>query len=103
MHVFDYIKATLMAIIDEITDNPRKFVVNPGKDFTRKRKMRFRDTLLMLLTMEEDCIKEEIYRYFGRNKRAPSKSAFYRQRRKLNFQALANFFHVQSKVAERTV
>ena len=80
MHFSDYIKATLMATINEIAGDPRKFVVDPGKDFTRNRKMGFRDTLLMLLTMEGDCIKEEIYRYFGRNKEAPSKSAFYRQR-----------------------
>ena len=57
MHFSDYIKATLMAIIDEIAADPRKFVVNPGKDFTRNRKMGFRDTLLMLLTMEGDCIR----------------------------------------------
>lgn len=90
MHFSDYIKTTLKAVINEIAADPRKFVVNPGKDFTRNRKMGFRDTLLMLLTMEDDCIKEEIYRYFGRIKEAPSKSAFYRQRRKLNSQALAN-------------
>ena len=90
MHFSDYIKTTLMAIIDEIATDPSKFVVNPGKDFTRNRKLGFRNTLLMLLTMEGDCIKEEIYRYFGRNKEAPSKSAFYKQRRKLNSQALAN-------------
>lgn len=90
MHFSDYIKSTLLAIIDEIAADPREFVVNPGKDFTRNRKMGFRDTLLMLLTMEGDCIKEEIYRYFGRVKTAPSKSAFFRQRRKLNSQALAN-------------
>ena len=89
MHFSHYIKATLMAIIDEIAADPRQFVNNPGKDFTRNRKIGFRDTLLMLLTMEGGCIKEEIYRYFGRNKEAPSKSAFYRQRRKLNSQALA--------------
>ena len=89
MHFSDYIKATLMTIFDEIAADPRQFVNNPGKDFTRNRKIGFRDTLLMLLTMEADCIKEEIYRYFGRNKEAPSKSAFYRQRRKLNSQALA--------------
>ena len=89
MHFSHYIKATLMAIIDEIAADPRRFVNNPGKDFTRNRKIGFRDTLLMFLTMEGGCIKEEIYRYFGRNKEAPSKSAFYRQRRKLNSQALA--------------
>ena len=90
MHYSDHIKTALMAIIDEIAADPRQFVINPEKDFTRNRKMGLRDTLLMLLTMEGDCIKEEIYRYFGRNKEAPSKSAFYRQRRKLNPQALPN-------------
>ena len=90
MHFSDHIKTTLMAIIDKMAADPRQFVVNPEKDFTRNRKMGFRDTLLMLLTMEGDCIKEEIYRFFGRNKEAPSKSAFYRQRCKLNSQALPN-------------
>lgn len=85
MHFSDHIKTTLMAIIDKMAADPRQFVVNPEKDFTRNRKMGFRDTLLMLLTMEGDCIKEEIYRFFGRNKEAPSKSAFYRQRCKCDF------------------
>ena len=89
MHYSDHIKTTLMAIIDEIAADPRQFVVHPEKDFTRNRKIGLRDTLLMLLTMEGDCLKEEIYRYFGRNKEAPSKSAFYKQRRKLNSHALA--------------
>ena len=44
MHFSDYIKTTLMAIIDEIAADPREFVVNPGKDFTRIRKLGFRDT-----------------------------------------------------------
>ena len=101
MHFSDYVKSSLMAIIDEIASDPRKFVVNPGKDFTRNRKMGLRDTLLMLLTMEGDCIKEEIYRYFGRITEAPSKSAFYRQRQKLNSQALANLLLMfNSKLAK---
>ncbi len=51
MHFSDYIKSTLLAIIDEIAADPRKFVVNPGKDFTRNRKMGFRDTLLFYSSM----------------------------------------------------
>ena len=94
MHFSDYIKSTLLALIDEIAADPREYVVNPGKDFTRNRKLGFRDTLLMLLTMEGDCITEEIYRYFGRITDAPSKSAFYRQRRKLNSQALASLLFI---------
>lgn len=101
MHSSDSIKSTLLAVVDEIAEDPGKFVVHPGKDFSRNRKMGLKDTLLMLLTMEGDCIKEEIYRYFGRKEEAPSKSAFYRQRRKLNSQALANLlFMFNNKLAK---
>ena len=89
----DAIKALLFASINEIATDPKKYAVNPGKDFTRNRKMGFYDTLLMLLTMEAGCIKEELYRYFGRNTDAPSKAAFYRQRRKLTGDALANLLY----------
>lgn len=89
----DAIKALLFASINEISADPKKYALNPGKDFTRNRKMGFYDTLLMLLTMEADCIKEELYRYFGRNTNAPSKAAFYRQRRKLTGDALANLLY----------
>lgn len=86
----DAIKSLLLATINEIAADPRKYAVNPGKDFTRNRKMGFHDTIKMLLTMEADCIKEELYRYFGRNTNAPSKTAFYKQRKKLNERALSN-------------
>ena len=88
-----FIKAMLLAALNGIAADPKKYAVNPGKDFTRNRKMGFHDTLLMLLTMEADCIKEELYRYFGRNTDAPSKAAFYKQRRKLNNIALANLLY----------
>lgn len=87
----DVIKALLLAAVNEIAANPGKYAVNPGRDFTKNRKMGFHDTLMMmLLTMEADYIKEELYRYFGRTTDAPSKAAFYRQRRKLTGDALAN-------------
>ena len=66
MHYPDFIKAQLLATSDEIAIDPHKFAVNPGKDFSRNRKMGFHDTLMMLLTMESDCIREEIYPGPGR-------------------------------------
>lgn len=89
----DAIKALLFAVINKIATDPGKYAVNPGRDFTRNRKLGFHHTLMMLLTMEADCIKEELYRYFGRTTDAPSKAAFYKQRRKLTDDALANLFH----------
>ena len=47
----DAIKAMLLAAINEIAADPKKYAVNPGRDFTRNRKMGFHDTLLMLLTL----------------------------------------------------
>lgn len=88
------IKALLLSALNEIAADPQKYAVNPGKDFTRNRKMGFHDTLLMLLTMEADCIKEELYRYFGRNTDTPSKAAFYKQRKKLTNTALANLLYI---------
>ena len=90
----DAIKSMLLATINEIASDPQKYAAHPGKDFTRNRKMGFNDTILMLLTMEADCIKEELYRYFGRNTNAPSKAAFYKQRKKLNEEALANLLYM---------
>lgn len=99
----DVIKALLFASINEIAADPQKYAVNPGKDFTRNRKMGFYDTLLLLLTMEADCIKEELYRYFGRNTNAPSKAAFYRQRRKLTGDALANLLYTFNNRLEKNL
>lgn len=95
------VKAMLFTAINEIAADPKKYAVNPGKDFTRNRKLGFNDTLLLLLTMEADCIQEELYRYFGRNTDAPSKAAFCKRRSKLTNDALANLlFTFNSKLSK---
>lgn len=86
----DYVKVLLLTTIDELLSQPEKYAKKPGRDFTRNRKMGFRDLLLMFLTMEASCVKEELYRYFGRSTAAPSKAAFYKQRQKLRDGALRN-------------
>lgn len=91
MKYSDSVKAIFSDTIDEFAANPLNYAVNPGKDFSRNRKLGIKDFLLMLLTMEGDCIKEEIYRYFGRNTAAPSKAAFFKQRMKLKSEALPSF------------
>lgn len=90
MNYSDSVKTVLFDTIDEIATDPSKYALIPGRDFTRERKMGLKDCLLMLLTMQGDCTKEEIYRYFGRTTAAPSKAAFYKQRKKLRDNALRN-------------
>ncbi len=96
------IKSLLLASIDEIAADPDQYAVNPGRDFTRNRKMGFCNIMRMLLTMEADCTKEELYRYFGRTTDAPSKAAFYKQRNKLTANALPNLSSIfNSKLPEK--
>ncbi|XME02223.1 hypothetical protein QYZ88_016345 [Lachnospiraceae bacterium C1.1] len=37
------VKTTLLSSIDKLAKNPEKFAVHPGKDFTRNRKLYFKD------------------------------------------------------------
>ena len=83
MKYSDSVKAILLATIDDLATDPQKYAKRPGRDFTRNRKLGFKQLLLMLLTMEGECIREEIYTYFGRDTAAPSKAAFYKQIHKL--------------------
>ena len=83
MKYSNVVKAMLFTYIHELAANPEHYVLHPGKDFSRNRKLGFQRLLLMLLTMEGDCIKEELYRYFGRSTDTPSKAAFYKQRKKV--------------------
>lgn len=83
MKYSNVVKAMLFTSIHELAANPEHYVLHPGKDFSRNRKLGFQRLLLMLLTMEGDCIKEELYRYFGRSTDTPSKAAFYKRRKKV--------------------
>lgn len=83
MKYSDAVKAMLSASINTLLSNPENYAVCPEKDFSRNRKLNASNLLYLLLTMEADCIREELYRYFGRTTNAPSKAAFYKQRQKL--------------------
>lgn len=82
------VKAMLLASIAELAAHPHDYAVKPGIDFSRNRKLGFHHLLLLLLTLEADSIKEELYHYFGRSTDTPSKAAFYKQRQKIKDGAL---------------
>ena len=92
MKFSDSVKALLLATIDELAADPEKYAKRPGRDFSRNRKLSFKQLLLMFLTMEGECIREEIYTYFGRSTDAPSKTALYKQMQKLKDGALRCLF-----------
>ena len=57
-----FVKQMLMTSIDELSQIPEDYAVHPDKDFTRNRKIGLQEFLLLLLTMENDSLKEELYR-----------------------------------------
>lgn len=97
MKFSDYVKLTLLDSIRDLAAHPDNFSRCPGRDFSRNRKIPIQALLLMLLTMEADSIKEELYRYFGRSTSAPSKAAFYKQRKKLRDDALRSLLFAFNK------
>ena len=91
MNFSDSIKSIFSTTLDEFAADPRNYALDPGKDFSRNRKLGFKDLMMLLFTMEGDCINEEIYHYFGRTTNAPSKAAFYKQRNKIKPDAMRSF------------
>ena len=65
MHYSKAVKSMLFASINELASDPEKYAVQPGKHFTRYRKIGFKDLLLMLLTMEADSIKKNFIATLG--------------------------------------
>ncbi len=101
MKYSESIKAKLLATIHEIAADPSKYAVNPRKDFTRNRKIGFKQLLLMFLTMEGNCIKEELYRYFGRTTDAPSKLLFISSDKNLEKMPYEIFFLLLTKNSKK--
>ena len=58
------VKSTLWAIVDSMACNSARFIKNPGKDFTRNRKLGFVQLIHFFLCMESGCISHELLKYF---------------------------------------
>ena len=78
------VKSTLWAVVDAMACNTSLFVKNPGKDFTRDRKLGFVQLIRFFLCMGSGCINHELLKYFYfLPDEVPTASAFLRQRAKL--------------------
>lgn len=57
------------------------FTINPGKSFSRKRKLGLEETLRLIISMGGTTIDSELRRYFRSDRHAmPSSSAFIQRR-----------------------
>ncbi|MDF2673808.1 MAG: hypothetical protein K0R09_2073 [Clostridiales bacterium] len=75
----DLIKKKLDTVLTEIHEYSWLFVKNPEKDFTRKRKLDFKDMINILLSMGGNNLKLELMKYFSYDVETATCSAFVQQ------------------------
>ena len=89
----DFIKKKLDSVLDEMQKCSELFVKNPKKDFTRNRKLNFKEMLNILLSIGGNSLNIELMKYFSYDVETATSSAFVQQREKLLPEALEYLFH----------
>lgn len=79
----DLVKHRLLGLIDEMSQALEQFVKNPGKDFSRNRKLNFSEMVRLLLSMGGSSLGNELMEHFSYDTAAPSASSFVQQRDKI--------------------
>ena len=94
------IKRTLKKCINEMSAHPETFVKNPAKDFTRERKLPFKQVLKAVLSMTGKSLRGELMEYFNLKTSMPTVSAFVQQRDKVDHRAFEALFHTFTKAVD---
>ena len=100
MNKFKHMKKILKQCIHQLDESSSLFVINPEKDFTRKRKHLFGNTLMNVLLLEGGSLKDELYKLFGYNLDTPTVSSFIQARDKIRpdaFHTLFNLFNDKTR------
>ena len=77
------VKEILSSMIGEMSASPALFVKNPGKDFTRKRKLSFETVVQLIISMGGNSIYKELLQSQGFDVHTATTSAFIQQRDKI--------------------
>lgn len=95
----DLIKGNLDTLLSEMDTYSYLFCKNPETDFTRKRKLGFKEMLRILLSMGGNSLKLELMEYFSYSVDTVTSAAFVQQREKLLPEAFQFLFHQFTKVS----
>lgn len=93
MSTFLSVKNMLLDHISQMEQHKKDFVKNPEKDFIRKSRLSFTNTIMTLISMERGSISSELQKFFGYSADTPTSSAFVQQRNKLKQDAFKFLFH----------
>lgn len=78
-----HVKSLLLNDISSISLHPEPFVNNPGRDFTRNRKLSLQNIMEFYISMESGTLQHELLKYFYFRSDTATVSAFHQQRSKL--------------------
>jgi len=87
------IRENLESILLEMDTHSYLFAKRPGRDFTRKRKLDFKEMLRILLSMGGNSLKYELMDYFSYEVDTATSSAFVQQREKILPEAFQYLFY----------
>jgi hypothetical protein len=88
----DELRAKLARLITDMAKNPGEFFANPEKDFTRDRKLPFKDMVTLIIAGGGNSIYKELMELTGYSDETPTTSAFIQQRGKILPYAFEHIF-----------
>lgn len=86
------VKEILLSKIRQVAEHPHLYCVNPGRDFTRKRKLPFEQLLKGIIGMGGQSLPNELLDMYHYSSHTLSTSAFVQQRSKLKPEAFEDIF-----------
>jgi hypothetical protein len=84
------VKSFLFKDVSKVAGNHTLYSYNPGKDFTRNRKLGLETLIKLMLTMQKGTIRDELQNFFEYSEDAPTPGALCRQLQKLKPEALSD-------------
>ncbi|MEK5463628.1 IS4 family transposase [Paenibacillus sp. FSL P2-0136] len=87
------LKDRLTSLIREMAAAPAPYVRNPGKDFTRTKKLPFETVMQTLIFMGGNSLYKELLESQGYDVNTATSSAFVQQRNKILPSAVESLFH----------
>ena len=95
------IKKILLSEINQLSTNVTDYIENPGRDFSRNRKLPFSTIIKSIIGMESKSLTNELIDSFDTSD-LPSASAFVQQRIKIKPEAFKTVFdRFTSKISKR--
>ena len=92
-----HIKKLLMSEIETVANASDKYCSNPGRDFSRERKLSFKKVVESIIGMGSKGLTNELIDIFNNAPDMPSASAFVQQRSKIKPEALGIYLQGSQK------